>query len=63
MAAGNAREANVVDHVVPHRGNYDLFWDEGNWQSLCEECHNTKTAAEDGGFGREPAAISAAKGG
>lgn len=32
--------ANVVDHVIPHRGNTALFWDRSNWQSLCEHCHN-----------------------
>jgi 5-methylcytosine-specific restriction protein A len=44
--------ASVVDHVIPHRGDKVLFWDSGNWQSLCEPCHNRKTATEDGGFGR-----------
>lgn len=38
--------ATVVDHVVPHKGNHTLFWDEhGNWQSLCTECHGRKTQA------------------
>ena len=46
--------ANVVDHVAPHRGNSDLFWDTSNWQSLCKPCHDTKTAREDGGFGSVP---------
>lgn len=32
--------ATVVDHVVPHHGDVVLFWDENNWQSLCEDCHN-----------------------
>jgi len=32
--------ATVVDHITPHRGNTQLFWDSSNWQSLCEECHN-----------------------
>lgn len=44
--------ATVVDHVQPHRGDYQLMWDEGNYQSLCKRCHDTKTANEDGGFGR-----------
>lgn len=47
--------ATVVDHKVPHRlgealaGNSPdavaearrLFWDQQNWQSLCERCHNS----------------------
>lgn len=37
--------AYQVDHVVPHRGNQELFWDElGNWQSLCASCGSAKTA-------------------
>jgi 5-methylcytosine-specific restriction protein A len=44
--------SNVVDHIVPHRGDYNLFWDKNNWQPLCTRCHNIKTATEDGGFGR-----------
>jgi len=51
-AKGIVRQATVVDHIVPHKGDPDLFWDEKNWQPLCEECHNIKTATEDGGFGR-----------
>jgi 5-methylcytosine-specific restriction endonuclease McrA len=32
--------ATVVDHIRPHRGDLILFWDEGNWQSLCQPCHD-----------------------
>lgn len=44
--------ATVVDHVVPHKGNMRLFWDQNNWQALCKMHHDRKTATEDGGFGR-----------
>ena len=44
--------ATVVDHIIPHKGDYDLFWDEDNHQALCKRCHDIKTATEDGGFGR-----------
>ncbi|MER2520230.1 MAG: HNH endonuclease signature motif containing protein [Bdellovibrionales bacterium] len=44
--------AAVVDHVIPHKGNMDLFWDRTNWQPLCATCHNRKTVSQDGGFGR-----------
>ena len=38
--------AYAVDHVIPHRGNEQLRWDEqGNWQSLCASCHSKKTKA------------------
>lgn len=41
--------ATVVDHIVPHKGNDELFWDRSNWQSLCKPCHDRKTATEDMG--------------
>jgi 5-methylcytosine-specific restriction protein A len=46
--------ATCVDHVVPHKGDQGLFWDESNWQALCKHCHDVKTATEDGGYGRAP---------
>lgn len=45
------RAAEVVDHIIPHKGDYELFWDESNWQSACKECHDIKTSKEDGAFG------------
>lgn len=44
--------ATVVDHIRPHRGDQELFWDPNNHQALCKPCHDRKTATEDGGFGR-----------
>ena len=46
QAAGRVVSAMVVDHVVPHRGDPVLFWDEANWQGLCKPCHDVKTARE-----------------
>jgi len=51
LREGNLTPATVVDHIRPHKGNYDLFWDKNNWQALCERCHKIKTAKEDGAFG------------
>ena len=45
-AAGRLEPATVVDHVVPHRGDQKLFWDEANWAALCKRCHDAKTARE-----------------
>ena len=45
--------AEELDHIVPHKGDRKLFFDESNWQALCKSCHSRKTAAEDGGFGNE----------
>ena len=33
--------ATLADHVVPHRGDYALFW-FGELQSLCKACHDIK---------------------
>ena len=44
---GRYTEATVVDHIVPHRGDRTLFWDESNWQSLCKQHHDEKTGKED----------------
>jgi 5-methylcytosine-specific restriction enzyme A len=46
--------ADVVDHVVPHRGNVDLFDDELNWQALCYRCHARKSQTEMTGDPRDP---------
>ena len=43
--------ASVVDHRIPHRGDYRLFWDESNWTAMAKQCHDAKTAREDSGFG------------
>lgn len=38
--------ATDVDHVVPFEGDWKLFTDPTNLQSLCHSCHGRKTAAE-----------------
>ena len=40
-------DATVVDHIIPHRGDKELFWDESNWQALCKSCHDRKTMTTD----------------
>jgi 5-methylcytosine-specific restriction protein A len=40
---GKITPTYAVDHIVPHRGDYDLFWNEDNHQPLCEHHHNSKT--------------------
>ncbi|HHK4509399.1 TPA: HNH endonuclease [Pseudomonas aeruginosa] len=48
---GLVTAANTVDHIVAHRGDADLFWDQSNWQSLCGPCHSSvKQAEEAAGF-------------
>ena len=43
---GRIKAASLVDHIVPHKGDVELFWDESNWQSLCWKCHGYKSQKE-----------------
>ena len=38
--------ATEVDHVIPHNGDPQLFFDANNLQSLCKQHHSSKTASE-----------------
>ena len=61
QSIGKLTIATVVDHRAPHRGDEALFFDESNWQSMCVQHHNEKTAAEDGGFGNRKLTASDAR--
>lgn len=45
--SGQVTAASVVDHVIAHRGDMTLFWDQSNWQSLCKPCHDSVKQAEE----------------
>jgi len=38
-AKGRITRATVADHIIPHRGDHDLFF-HGELQSLCDKCHS-----------------------
>jgi 5-methylcytosine-specific restriction endonuclease McrA len=42
---GRTTPATVTDHITPVRLGGD-FWDTRNYQSLCQACHQAKSAAE-----------------
>lgn len=43
--------ATVADHITPHKGNKELFFDPNNLQSLCKTCHDsTKKRFENSGI-------------
>lgn len=53
LQKGLRTPATDVDHIIPHKGDMELFWDTHNWQSLCKSCHSRKTITEDmGEWGR-----------
>ncbi len=43
---GIVEPAQAIDHIKPHRGDEDLFWDRDNLQPLCFRCHNAKAQHE-----------------
>jgi 5-methylcytosine-specific restriction protein A len=45
-AKGRIEPSTTVDHIIPHRGDQTLFWDERNWSASCKRCHDAKTARE-----------------
>ncbi len=38
--------SSVLDHIVDHRGNVELFNNPDNHQALCFDCHQAKTGKE-----------------
>jgi 5-methylcytosine-specific restriction protein A len=39
-ACGCGRTADMVDHIIPHRGDKKLFWSRSNWQPMASSpCH------------------------
>jgi 5-methylcytosine-specific restriction enzyme A len=50
----NRNASTIADHIKPHKGIWELFSDLLNLQGLCKQCHDRKTAAEDGGLGNAP---------
>lgn len=43
---GRLTPSAVVDHVRPHKGDEDWFWNQENWEAICKRCHDTKTRME-----------------
>lgn len=50
-ACGCGRPAEMVDHIVAHKGDLKLFWRRSNWQAMTKSCNSRKAAREEGGFG------------
>lgn len=36
-----------IDHIVAHKGNEELFWNETNYIPLCHSCHSVVTGRYD----------------
>ena len=46
LSSHTLKPANVVHHIVDHKGNYDLFWDRDNWLAMNKVCHDKHTLGE-----------------
>ena len=44
---GILTKATELDHIIPHRGDLELFYNTKNLQALCKSCHSKKTKTED----------------
>jgi 5-methylcytosine-specific restriction endonuclease McrA len=49
-AHGIVTPSRLVDHIIPHVGDQELFWDRDNWQALCHRCHRLKSDGEEGNW-------------
>ncbi len=47
LQIGKVTRSEVVDHIIPHKGNGELFYDQDNWQTLCKHCHDSVKAKEE----------------
>jgi 5-methylcytosine-specific restriction enzyme A len=46
LAKGKITLADMVDHIIPIRVEWDLRISVGNLQSLCNSCHAIKTSED-----------------
>lgn len=53
LKAGRVSAADTVDHIRPHRGKMELFFDKNNLQSLDKSCHSSakQRMEKSGAFG------------
>jgi 5-methylcytosine-specific restriction endonuclease McrA len=49
LKQGKVTPATVVDHITPHKGDLNLFWDANNWQPMCKHCHDSVKQSEERG--------------
>lgn len=47
---GRVEAATVVDHIVPHKGDKEVFWSVSNHRALCKAHHDARV--DEGDFGR-----------
>jgi 5-methylcytosine-specific restriction protein A len=58
-AIGVRTRTEVVDHIIPHKGDRARFWDRKNWQPGCKRCHDGVKATLEGLFERGTISVAA----
>jgi 5-methylcytosine-specific restriction enzyme A len=43
---GQAKTGNIIDHIIPLEVRPDLALEDTNLQTICQGCHNVKTAED-----------------
>lgn len=46
-ALGKVTPAIIADHIKPHKGDEELFFDSDNLQSLCKLCHDSAKQSQE----------------
>ena len=49
---GKVTASECIDHIIPHKGDKNLFWDINNWQPSCLKCNTKKAIREEGALAR-----------
>ena len=47
QAIGRTTAATVVNHRIPHKGDWKLFWDRKNWEPSCQPHHDRDIKKEE----------------
>ena len=58
LLIGRTKATQEVDHIIPHKGDHELFVRRDNLQGLCKQCNSRKTATEDSAFARTRSSAS-----
>lgn len=40
IGKANTPRAAICNHIVRHKGNEELFYDESNLETVCKSCHD-----------------------
>ena len=47
LAEGRSTPSDTVNHIIPHKGNPELFWDMDNLEGVCASHHSRDIQREE----------------